>query len=339
MSTSLGPPSAGARLGTLAETVVPGSRSIVIAASKDDNPKVTLLLIPPGAARPTVAVKVATTPGSASSVLREAQVLRSLDRTGLGAVARTVPTVLQVIEHEGLPAMVCDVLEGTPLLVDYHAWRHTARPARVRRDFDLAREWLASLPLTRPGSTLPGQPWSVRLAGRWAGDPEVAGVLESLRAAESRLSAPSLPTTLVHGDFWCGNILATGRQVTGVVDWEAAEQQGSPLRDWVRFALSYSLYLDRHTRPGRAVPGHPGLRAGDWGAGVHWALTGHGWYPDLVRDFLTEAVVRLGLPATCWRDAVVLGLTEVAATADHPDFARSHLHALAELLSTWAVAS
>ena len=262
MRTSVAATSSSARLSTLAERVAPGSRAIVIAASKDDNPKVTLLLIPSGESRPTTAVKVATTPLSADSVLREAAVLRSIDRAGLGPVASTIPRVLDVVQHEGLPAMVTDVLQGTPLSVDYHAWRHTARPALVERDFGRARTWLTGLPLTgAAGGPWPEAPWSARLASRWLSDPLLSGVLDPLRAAESRVCAPTLPTTIVHGDFWCGNILATRDRVTGVVDWEAALVAGNPVRDWVRFALSYSLYLDRHTRPGRRVPGHPGLRA------------------------------------------------------------------------------
>ena len=60
----------------------------------------------------------------------------------------------------------------------------------------------------------------------------------------------------MHGDFWFGNLLTRDGVVSGVVDWEHAAAQGSPLRDAVRFVLSYSLYLDRHTRPGRRVLGH-----------------------------------------------------------------------------------
>ena len=99
---------------------------------------------------------------------------------------------------------------------------------------------------------------------------------------------------------------------------------GDPVRDLARFALSYALYLDRHTRPGRAVAGHSGLTAGNWGAGIEYAIGGEGWFPDLFRSFLQNGLVRLGADPERWRDAVLAGLVDVAATADHIEFARSH---------------
>ena len=60
----------------------------------------------------------------------------------------------------------------------------------------------------------------------------------------------------MHGDYWPGNLLLHRGRVSGVVDWEAGALAGEPLRDVVRFVLSYALYLDRHTRAGR-----PGRRA------------------------------------------------------------------------------
>ena len=117
-----------------------------------------------------------------------------------------------------------------------------------------------------------------------------------------------------------------------MVDWEAGALAGEPLRDVVRFVLSYALYLDRHTRAGPAVPGHPGLRAGRFGAGVGAALSGRGWFAALAGEFVATALARLGGPAGAWRDALLAGVAEVAATADHPDFAAAHLDLLAELL-------
>ena len=142
---------------------------------------------------------------------------------------------------------------------------------------------------------------------------------------------------MVHGDFWAGNLLISHDTVTGVVDWAAAELSGEPLRDVVRFALSYSLYLDRHTRPGRRVPGHPGLRADGWGAGIRYGLSGQGWYGQLVRGFVESALVRLGAPAGLWRAALLAGLGEIAATADHADFAIQHRDLLLQLISEAAL--
>ena len=205
----------------------------------------------------------------------------------------------------------------------------------VQRDFALARGWLDGLSLTGGAvAPWPGAPWSTRLTKRWPRDSELVDVLEPLRAVEAEVASTSLPGAVVHGDFWCGNVLTTKAGVSGVVDWEAAETIGNPLRDWTRFALSYSLYLDRHTRKGRSVAGHGTLRAARWGDGLRWALTGNGWYPDIVRSFLMMAVQRLDLPAAWWRHAAMLGLAEIAVVSDHETFARQHLEVLTELLWT-----
>jgi aminoglycoside phosphotransferase (APT) family kinase protein len=119
--------------------------------------------------------------------------------------------------------------------------------------------------------------------------------------------------------------------VTGVVDWEEAELRGEPLRDLARFALTYALYLDRHTHPGALVAGHPGLHANAWGCGIDYLLYGNGWICDLLRAFLRLGMRRLGVPGDLWREAVVAGVAEVAARADDEDFARAHLRVLARL--------
>ena len=138
---------------------------------------------------------------------------------------------------------------------------------------------------------------AAQITARWPDDPRTPDLAGRLGPLAARLSSAGTKRTVVHGDFWAGNLLISHGTVTGVVDWAAAELSGEPLRDVVRFALSYSLYLDRHTRPGRPVPGHPGLRADGWGAGIRYALSGQGWYGQLVRGFVESALVRLGGPA------------------------------------------
>jgi hypothetical protein len=97
------------------------------------------------------------------------------------------------------------------------------------------------------------------------------------------------------------------------------------VRDLVRFAVMHALYLDRRTSAGRRVPGHPGLRAGPWGAALDFALDGSGWFPELFRGFLQDGLARLGASPERWRDAALAGIAEVAATTDDPPFARHHL--------------
>jgi aminoglycoside phosphotransferase (APT) family kinase protein len=217
----------------------------------------------------------------------------------------------------------------------YHAFRHTSRPALVRADFAAAAAWLAGLHADSAGPAAPVtllDGVAERIRARWPGDARAEEAERLLAPVAGRLASAATPRTVVHGDLWAGNLLVTGGRVTGVVDWAAGRLSGEPLADVARFALSYSLYLDRHTRPGRAVPGHPGLRADGWGAGIRYALAGQHWYGAVVREFVSGALSRLGAPAALWRDVLLAGVAEIAATADHPGFAASHLGLLVHQL-------
>jgi aminoglycoside phosphotransferase (APT) family kinase protein len=306
-----------------------GGRTACLAMSKDPNAKVTILIFPPGARQPELVAKVPTTDDAARDVEREAGLLAAIARRGLGPVAATVPRIVAMAEHLGRPVMVTTALPGQAMLAAYHAWRHTARPARVAADFAAAGSWLTALHhATAAGeislaSTLDGVPGVI---GRRFGErPGTQDDLASLAGLQDRLAGHRTAATVVHGDLWAGNLLLAGGQVSGVVDWERAQDCGPPTRDLARFALSYSLYLDRHTRPGRRVTGHPGLRAGGWGAGVEYAMNGSGWYPRLAQQFMTEALGAIGIAGSCWRDLLLAELAAIAAEADHADFAWQHL--------------
>lgn len=309
-----------------------GTRVVVLGASRDENAKVTLLLTPRGADRPTLAVKTATTSVAAKAVLAEASVLRELAQRDLAELQGTIPRVLDVVSSGGHPALVCEVLPGVPMSVDYHRWRHTSTPARVRADLDVVTGWLArwqeltggpAAPVTWPAQLYVG------LRARYAGHAQLPAALAVVCRAADLLADQETPRVAVHGDLWVGNVLRHGSgasaTVSGVVDWEAGSAVGEPLRDLARLVLSYALYLDRHTRPGHRVDGHPGLRADRWGAGVTYALDGAGWFPTLAQEVLRAGLRRLGLDPRLWRAVAVAGLAEVAATADDPDFARHHL--------------
>jgi hypothetical protein len=99
----------------------------------------------------------------------------------------------------------------------------------------------------------------------------------------------------------------------------------------VRFALTYALYLDCRTRPGRRVAGHSGLRADRWGAAVEYAFAGRGWFPTLFRQFIAEGLARLGTSPAAWRDAALAGLAEIASLSDDPAFGQLHLELFGRL--------
>jgi hypothetical protein len=311
---------------------------VVLAASKDPDAKITFLAR--GSGRPgdldDVAVKVATTPAAGRAIEHEALMLWHVsDRVG-GSLATTVPSVHGFVEVQGLPALVTGLMPGVPLSVRYNRHRHTARQRRVLDDHMLVAEWLSGFQAaTREAGLHSRWPEAVRtgLGERWGSHPLVSDALLRVDAAAHRLG-DRLPSGMVHGDFWFGNVLAVGDTVTGVVDWEHATTAGCPAADLARFALSYALYLDRHTRPGRRVAGHPELVRQGFGPGIHYALLGQGWYHDLVRVFLGFGLVRLGMPASAWYDVCLIGLAEIAWSANDEAFAAGHLRLLTGLPAT-----
>lgn len=307
---------------------VAGTRVAVLATSRDVNAKVTLMVVPPGQDRPRAVVKVATTATAARAVLAEAAALQAVHATGWPIVSRTVPRLLGRYDAGGLPAVVSTAMPGAPLRTAYHQWRHTRRRSAVRQDFVLAGEWLADLQRQSAGERVDARLLADALLGleqRWPGDARVTQLRERLDDCARTLSGIGVAATAVHGDYWHGNLLTGRGGISAVVDWEGGSVAGEPLRDIARFPLSYARYLDRHTRAGRAVPGHPGLVAGANGGGVEYAVLGGGWFPVLVRDYVRAALTRVGIPARWWRTVLLAGVAEVAATADHPDFAVQHL--------------
>ena len=311
-----------------------GGRAVCLAMSKDPNAKVTVLLFRPGEDLPGYVAKVPTTDAAVRSVQREEGRLAHIGRLELGPIAATVPRIVAIAQHAGRPVLVTTALPGRLMLASYHTWRHTARPAAVRADFSAAGQWLAELQrrTSRCQSELTDALGAAAaITRRFGDDPGLAGDIEQLSALRDRLAGHRVPQTVVHGDFWPGNLLLADGRVRGVIDWECAVPDGPPTRDLARFVITYSLYLDRHTRPGRLVAGHPGLRAGQWGAGLEYALGGTGWYGELAQRFITDGLRRLGVPPDRWRDVVLAEIACIAAEADHPDFARNHLLLLRRL--------
>ena len=143
--------------GTLAELIAAGgSRAAVLVGSRDPNAKLTLVLPAAGrspAAR--LAVKVPTTTAAAGVVLAEGALLAAVRRRLPDDLAATLPRPVRYVDADGLPALVTTGLAGVPMLVGYHRWRHTARPARVAADFAAAGAWLARLQDATAGAAEP----------------------------------------------------------------------------------------------------------------------------------------------------------------------------------------
>jgi hypothetical protein len=303
-------------------------RSLVLGTSKDPNAKITILLLPPGADRPALAVKVPTTDVAARAVDREGRMLVELRRRCGRSLLRTIPRVVDLLEFNGRHALVVTAVPGVPMSAAYLRWRHTARRRAVTADFAIAGRWIAALQSETARDSEPldmGRDMGGILAARYADEPEIGASIGRLESIRERLRTDRTPRAAVHGDFWFGNVLTVGPRVTGVVDWELGVASGEPVRDLVRFPLMYALYLDRQAAPGLSVAGHRGLRRSLWGAGVVHAIDGSGWFPDLVRGFIQAGLHRLGASPEAWRDAALAGVAEVAATTDDPEFGRRHL--------------
>ncbi|MGC0334140.1 hypothetical protein RKD23_007130 [Streptomyces sp. SAI-170] len=307
------------------------SGPVVLLDHSHDPARLLLLIFPPDAPHPELAVKIPAGPQAAQSILREAERLRALAPLPLGATRPTVPTVLGLLRHGDLPALATSALPGAPMLVAYHRPGHHARPGPVRADFVAAADWLSGFQSATAGAFAPLdlRPGVVEALDDRLARPARVG----LHALRRRLRAHLAPRTAVHGDFWPGNVLVSHHRVSGVVDWERARTAGSPLADPARFVVSYCEHLDRRTHPGHRVPGHHGLIAGRPGAALAYALDGAGWYPRLIREFLAAALHRLGLPAACGRDAVLAELAAVAAEATDPRFAEAQARAFILLLA------
>jgi hypothetical protein len=327
----------GPAVGTLVRDIVhdhlPGraTRTVVIAMSRDANPKATVMVFVDGAPSPLLAVKVGLTEGACRSVDAEGKVLRALAAVDPTMVHHTAPRVLELRDAPLGTALVMIARPGVPMAIDYHRWRHNGRPDRVRRDFARADRWLRQLTRRSVPSVAPLR-WADAIHARFGFGAVAECVATATYSIERKLERPDLGA-VVHGDFWCGNILHTAGVVSGVVDWEHAVVGGDPVRDRARFALSYSLYLDRHTRAGSPVHGHAGLRAGQWGAGIRYAVQGQGWYPELVAEFVGDGLGATGRPRDLWRAAMLSGLAEIAVRSDHDGFARAHLDLLGELVA------
>lgn len=309
-----------------------GAGTVFVAFSKDPNPKVVRLSLGEDEHAVETATKLALTPRAALQVAREADALDRLHGAHhLGPLRPTVPAVL----HRDERSVTMTALRGRSMNAAYHRYRHTADRRTVTYDFALAGEWLAAFQAATVGRRHPinlDRGRSRTLRRRFGDRPHVDDALDRLAALHTRLRAATVARTFVHGDFWAGNVLIDRRAVTGIVDWEFARPDDDPLHDVARFALSYSLYLDRHTRAGRRVPGHPALRAGRPGGGVLYAIDGEGWYPELVRLFVGNALDRLGARGVTVRDVLIAGVAAIAAEADDPDFAALHVDLMHELL-------
>jgi aminoglycoside phosphotransferase len=308
----------------LAETLTSGFRVLLMNHSRDAGTRFVLLLFARGEGSPSIAVKVADVMG-ADRLCDEIERLVWVANIVPESLRDTVPALLTA-ERVSMSVLATTALPGTSMFVAMNRGNHMRRPIVVRADFAAAASWLAELQsvTTGPSERLDIHVDTVEAARRQLADsPSVlSDVLDVLHALQRRLLRVVAARTVVHGDYWPGNVLLRRGAISGVIDWERAEAAGSPVRDLARFAVGYSTYLDRRTSPHRGVAGHRGLVSGAPGGGVTYAMDGTGWYPTLVRSFLADGLKRLRLPPSCWRDVMLAEVAAIAAEATDAGFAR-----------------
>lgn len=305
-----------------------GLQALVACASKNPNAKFTVLLVSSQTGRTILAVKVPTTDAAARAIEAEQRTLVELRRRGPCSLLSTMPEPIGAVEFEGRRGLVMTAVHGMPMTTSYLSWRHTASRSAVAADFAAVDEWLSEFQActARETSAIDMDCGiTERLISRFQDRPDIGDDVACLKDIHARLGSSTVARTAVHGDLWFGNVLLSGGRASGVVDWEAGEVVGEPLRDVGRFAHMYALFLDRRAKAGRAVKGHAQLRAGEWGAGVAYAIDGEGWFPNLFRGFLRGGLARLGVPPARWRDLAMAAIAEVAALADDEAYARRHL--------------
>lgn len=337
-----------------ADVLAPGTRltgGLVLGLDSDPAAKVTQILFD-ASGEPQVVAKVARLPAAEEALRAEHRMLVELAGGTLENVSAQLPRPLLLDRVGSRLVLATNVLPGGPMAAGYYRPGHVQDRGLVAQDLSVAGDWLAAfqrethrgrmvvgpetvdewvLPVFRRYRDLVG--WS-----RWERE-----LLDSLARACEELSGLSMPLTAEHGDYAIGNILLTDGVITGVVDWERGRPVGLPCQDVFKLVASYGSFLDRAAaaRRGR-VPGHPGWSEANrrWGGPGTWpnrvgflhAFFGAGWFPDLVRQFVGEHLLRLGAPAKAMELFLPLFVAEQATALDNPVY-RSGYRSVLEVMA------
>ncbi len=141
----------------------------------------------------------------------------------LHAAGQPVPRPLLLDESGSLlrtPYVVVSFVEGDGVAPADPAPALAARLAAIHALPTAALPTAALPPLPRRETQV------ARLLGESQADPDY----EEIRAALAATEAPAAETTLLHGDFWPGNVIWDAGEAVAVIDWEDAAI-GPPLAD------------------------------------------------------------------------------------------------------------
>ena len=331
---------------------------IVLGADRDPEAHVTMVFLD-GAGSPGAVAKVPRGTGGEAALRVEHFVLTQLAGIGSPWVRTQVPEVLGLYPIGGRTVLVTSPLAGRPMRTAYYTPGHVADPRRVRDDFTRAGSWLArfhrettfAAPTFGDGAV---ELWVQAVLERYRREigwsQEEDEVFAEVRGRALDLYGARIPLVVSHGDFSIGNVMDVDARISGLIDWERGELAGPPFRDIYKFPTSYAMYLDRAApAPGGGVLGHPERepvaaawrRHGTWPnlPGIGYAWFGSGWFPELVRRHVLDALDRLEVPHAANAVFFPLFLAEEAMALPDPAFRagyRSAVRALAGRVgSSW----
>ena len=330
----------------------------VVGIDRDPMAKVTLLLFD-DQGKITAVAKVARDARAEPALRNESAALCRLAGEALLELRPQVPAPLLLERINGRLVLVSTVVPGAPLTIRYYTPGHVVDKKRVASDFALAGSWITALQRETATSTATlgeaFERYAVPVVERYrhliGGSDWEVQVFAALEDDAREYASLEIPTPLLHGDYAIGNILVRGGAVAGVVDWELSRGAALPLLDVLKFAASYSSFLDRAQPPHPdGLRGHPGWRAASqqWPAPAGWTnLTGFmfgffgdGWYPDLVRRFVAEHATRLGLPPCILPFLLRAFIVEQATVLDNPTYVRGYralLHTVHDTVTGHAI--
>lgn len=275
------------------------SGSAVVLGSRWEG-RVVYSLFAPRERTPAVVLKIDTNPTHQPRLYREHEALLRVSK--VPDMAGLAPAPLGVHEYGDAVAMAQTALPGAPLnVVLRRRFRHGAR--RSARDHAQVLAWLATFRAGMSGTTITVEPQTVqqRLAKVLPTDaPGAADLSRWMDKAGAGLGPVKVPARPVHGDLAPSNCFVhRGRM--GVLDWEGALAEGSPLAETLLFLNHYA----------RAIPGS-NTRMRKPTETFREAFLRDGWLGNLTWNTWRQELVTLGLPVEACRYLFVATLVDLA---------------------------
>jgi SAM-dependent methyltransferase len=186
-------------------------------------------------------LRIPLTPPVVTQQLHNMQNLRNL----IGRLGPTcplkdlLPEPVVTLDCSGIPVFVERLCPGFDLRHCYHP---QDQPAVFRLGLDFLLSLNRELNDHRTHSLAAVEAWLRKremFVYRTAPDFPAGGLQTLIDEAIDSVRLLPLPVVCSHGDFWPGNLLTDsgGDRLTGIVDWEFADQEGMPLLDLLQLLL------------------------------------------------------------------------------------------------------